>query len=618
MQLRVFVGAHVIGRFGSVVHLTRAAIARYIFQMRWLLCAFACGFSLNMAAPRALSAQGRSTDSLPPTKTSCKTWLYLQGPGGIPADSVYNKCALERAPFLLDPAGFTRFPASEGGLNALLVVVVDTTYRVNLELTRAASAPLPKAFDEDIYKTLQRWLVAPGSSRTTRAGRSAFPIMLQVPPRDIPRPALVKWTHMRSRSDAPDTMRGTWVAAAPETPMSDAQVDGIYVATIRDLVDSRVVIDATVHRYCVAFPSSDSVRAQRLNDQLRDIVELHDRAATTRNATTPNATSRNASRTRPSFSCTPGDSARRIVLGPAVRSEDNRISLSVSGDFLQLYPREIYGRTWRAWRGECTAPVPPTGAQVMHCNVENVYDRAEQDASERAKTTAQYTVKPAGGDSIRIRVIALGVDRARTDTMFATMPFPPRLADHALVASEPTCEGRQAFSAQSLRGRYLFFSRDMQGFVSMQRVRTDSAPRRFVETTECAATAARSPLTAFVLGDVGTQDVAPITTCYFGCAEPLVVDPLRHMLAEHAVLTFKPANLRQEQGQYDFSLRIDVDRAPEGLSPMAAFYFNRAWRVAYVAEPFGVNAWILGLGSDTGGGKNAPADQEVRIYFFRR
>lgn len=440
MQVKVFVGAQVIGGFGSVVHLTRAAIACYIFRMRLFLCAFAFGFSLNMAAPRALSAQGRSTDSVPPAKTSCKTWLYLEGPGGTLADSVYNKCALERPPFLLDPPGFTRFPASEGGLNALLVVVVDTTYSVNLELTRAASAPLPKAFDEDIYKTLQRWRVVPGSSRTRRAGRSALPIMLQVPPRDIPRPALVKWTHIRSRSDAPDTMRGTWVTAAPETPMSDAQVDGIYVATIRDLVDTRVVVDATVHRYCVAFPPSDSIRARRLNDQLRDIVELHDGPATTRNATTPTATSRT------SFSCSAGDSARRIVLGPAVRSEDNRVSLSVNGDFLPLYPRAIYGRTWRAWRGECTAPVPPTGAQVMHCNVENVYGQAEQDASDRAKTTAQYIVKPAGGDSIRIRVIALGVDRARTDTMFATMPLPPRLADHALVASEPTCQGRQAFS----------------------------------------------------------------------------------------------------------------------------------------------------------------------------
>lgn len=585
------------------MHLTHLAQPCYTLTMRQVFLAVLCTASLNLATPHALRAQGGGGGSVSPDKAPCSVWLHLDGTSGAPRDSVYNRCALDSAPFMFDSPGFTRLPPGVGSLNASLVLVVDPNFRINLELTRRASAPLPAAFDDGIYKTVERWHIAAGQKGRYEV-RSAFPIVLYVSPRAIPMPALVKWRHIRSRSDDPDTMRGTWVAAAPDAPMSDAQIDGIYLATIRALADSHVVLAGTAHRYCAVFPPGDSLRARRLSNQLRNIIK---------------SGSTNAARARTSFACSPGDSARQIVLGTAVRSEDNKVSLAVSGDFLQLYPRGILGRTWRAWRGECSAPVPATGAQVMHCNVEHVSTGTEEAAADSEKTRPQYVVKPAGGDSIRVRVIALGEGKWQTDTMFVTMALPPRIADHALIDSVSVCEGRQAFSATSARGRYMLYAEDVNRRFTVLRVRTDSAPRRYYGTTECLTpTASRSPLTAFVLGDVGTRDSTPFTTCFFGCTERHTIDPARHTLAEHAALTYRAANLRDEGGQYNFALRIDVDRAPEGLTPLAVFYFDRSWRSASVLRPFGVNAWVGGLGSDTGGGKNAPADQEVRIYFFRK
>lgn len=366
-----------------------------------------------------------------------------------------------------------------------------------------------------------------------------------------------------------------------------------------------------------------------LDGQMRDIVDARNANASRAGAITlntprasvgsGNATRGAPERTRTSFACNPGDSARRIVLGQATRTEDNVVAVPVNGDFLQLYPRMIIGRTWRAWRGQCSAPVPVTGAQTMQCDVENVTDAAAHDIAEREKLSAQYVVAPAGGDSIRFRVIALGEGKWQTDTMFGTAPPPPRLIDRALVDSGAVCQGRQAFSPQSVAGRHVLVSGNMQGFITMLRVTSDTAPRRYAGTTECPiATMPRAPFTAFVLGDVGSQSAQPITLCYIGCTERHTVDPARHMLSERAALTFRPANLREDNGQYEFELRIDVDSAPAGLTPLVVFYFDRRWRTAHVPRSFGVNAWVLRIGTDTGGGRNSPADAEVRVYFLRR
>ncbi|MEP6833423.1 MAG: hypothetical protein ABJB74_08510 [Gemmatimonas sp.] len=221
------------------------------------------------------------------------------------------------------------------------MLVVDANGKVNPELTRKASPTLPPAFDDGVYKLLQGWSLLPGM-HADQPVRSALPIVLQVPTRIMPMPALVKWSYLRNRSGIADTLRGTWVTAAPEAPMSEAQTDGIYVATVRELVRTHVGIGSERHTYCIAFPAGDSLRARRLNGQLRNIVSA-----------------------RTSYECNPSDSTRRIVLAQAIRTEDNQVSVTVSGDYLPFFPRSTLGRTWRAWRGQCSAPVPANDSAKM-------------------------------------------------------------------------------------------------------------------------------------------------------------------------------------------------------------------------------------------------------------
>lgn len=190
-------------------HLTHLAQPCYTLTMRQVFLAVLCAACLSLATPRELRPQGGGGESVPPNKGPCSVWLHLDGTRGAPRDSVYNRCALDSAPFMFGSPGFTRLPPGAGSLNTSLVLVVDTNFRINLGLTRKASAPLPAAFHDGIYKTLERWQIAPARKGRYEV-RSAFPIVLQVSPRVIPMPALVKWIHIRSRSDAPDTMRGTW------------------------------------------------------------------------------------------------------------------------------------------------------------------------------------------------------------------------------------------------------------------------------------------------------------------------------------------------------------------------------------------------------------------------
>lgn len=564
----------------------------------------ACVLALAFT-PRLGAQQPGVFDSIRTPHGTCRVWVGIPG-GTSHEDRSYARCALDRAPVLLSegtlPQPWTGSPG-----NGRFTVVVDVDGTVNRDLTRAWLLGMDSVAYRYTLEGIRRWRFRPGM-RGGVAVRSGFVLHVESEVRNDTVPADLRWTY-REVPSGEDTLRGRWVPrpAAP-SPLTEAQFDSLHTAVFRRLVHMRVVAPWLEHRYClVPGEGVDGESATRVLRALERLIPSRDYHGA--------FTGHGGGIAGPGCERTPG--LLRVFVPRAHRTEDDRVVLSPSGDYLADWPPGFRGATYPSWSSRCVANVPADAPAQVHCDIRPQYTRAPDGTRAWERGPAPEWYRP--GDSIRVTVIARMSEAFQTDTMRTVVHDLRRFGRSAVLDDGVACaSGWSAFTAQDSAVLYVVKG-DLEGrsSLSVTRVRHRPPPPR-PRNAECTGSAEDSLLAMFILGDVGDPIRAPVTFCIGDplCTRQYELDPARHTVAERAHLRFRLADLREHTRVGDqLRFRILVDPVPEGLTPLILVrHGDRPPASVLIARRVELGAWDFDVTYDSG----IPPDSDVAIYLAAR
>lgn len=548
-------------------------------------------------------------DSIDTPHGRCGLWAAIPGGGDLRRDAAYNRCALDRAPTLLD--GVPMPPAPRyGAAIGQFTIIVNPDGTVDPRLTRAWTSGTDTVFHRQALETIRRWRFEPGLRGGTPV-RSGFMLHIKSGPRNDTLPSRLEWTYRRGLEE--DTLFGTWTTEAPLPPFAPEQVDSIYMAMLRRLVKMKVIVPDVLDRRCLVLESGDSAAHARLTWRAYGVLYSSDVYSSDL-------------RSHPSalapYGCERSTDAARIVLPRVHRTENGRVVLYPSGDWLPDWPPGFEGRTYRAWSARCVADVPDHGEVSIDCFI--MPSLSQRDLGrwerERERKAAAAETDVADIDSLLVTVVAMTRGAYQTDTLHAVLRSLPRLSMAAVRDSVQPCGGWAAYSPQKGSELYVLQGSPSDMELRIVEVRHGPAPRDERTSLLCdPQEPRRADFVAFLLGDLGDRARAPITLCFSNglrCSTSYVLDPNRHTLAERSHLAFRLSDLREDTRVGDqLVFRIYTDPVPPDLLPLIVFRVNGRWRMwATIPRKVAPDAWEY----DTIWGEGYPPDTEVRLYLIER
>ena len=536
--------------------------------------------SLLALSARAGGAQRSVFDSITTRHGRCAVQVFIAGFSG-PADSAYNRCAIDSGPTLRPGARMPDAPFAGPSANAAWTMVVNTDGTVEPALLRLLSSSGDTAFVRGTIETILQWRFEPGV-RQGQPVRSGFTLVVRSDHRNDTLPARMEWTYHQGLNS--DTLRGKWIAEAPLPPFSDVQRDSVHAALLRHLLQTQIVIRDRGEPYCLVMADGDSAAHARLTEIAWRML-----------SSTVSPYRRQLGR----YGCERDPGALRIVMPRLHRTENGRVILHASGDYLPNYPAGYDGRAWRSWRGRCVGYVPAEGSAGVSCGIGPITLPGEwqEYMRGRADTARQSAPRPAN-DSMRLTIMAMTQGAFHADTIRTTVGPIPRLSERAVFDTAPPCPSSwQVHSAQdsanllAIAGELTF-----RGYLHITRATKTALPTPpGTPLPPCPMRRPGGPgyFAAFLLGNVGDRATSPITVCYSSCAKKYVLDPGRHTLAEQPHFILRLADLRPEtRAGGALIYRIQLENGPPDVIPIAVYRSTRGWGYsAWPARPLAPGLW---------------------------
>lgn len=569
--------------------------------MRWLAIASTVLVAGFLTASPGLAQN--PFDSIDTPRGKCRLWAPIPGGSDPRRDAAYDRCALDRAPTLLDGAPMPPAPRCGAALGDF-TVILDPDGTVDPRLTRAWTRGTDTVSHRQALETIRRWRFEPGMRGGTPV-RSGFVLRVASGPRNDTLPSRPEWTYRQGLDE--DTLFGTWTTEAPPPPFPPERVDSIYMAVLRRLVRMKVIVPGPLERYCLVLESGDSATHARCTSRAYGVLYPSDL--------------RHPPAALAPYGCERSTDAARIVLPRVHRTENDRVVLYPSGDRLPDWPPGFEGRTYRAWSAHCVGDVPDHGEVSIDCFVTPTLSQRDLGRREREHKAAAVSADVADADSLRVTVIAMARGAYQADTLHVVVRPVPRLNTAAVRDSIHPRGGWSAHSPQE--GSELYVLQGSPSGTELQIVEVEPGPAPHGERTRSSRCGpgglARGDFVAFLLGDVGDRARAPITLCFSdgaACSMSYVLDPDRHTLVERSHLTFRLSDLREDRRRGEqLVFRICTDPAPPGPMPLALVRANGRWQArAWIPRRVGPDAWEYGAIWEGG----YPPGTGVRLYLIAR
>jgi len=548
-------------------------------------------------APALLGQAG--FDSLRTPTGWCHVWQMPPGESEFPRDASYSRCALDQPPLLRDAPPipqpvFGRYAAES------FLVVVNPDGTANQDLTRDYTMSEDTVFHRRALETLRRWRFRPGI-RKGKAVRSAFELRIESDERDDTRPSRLEWHYTTGAGADPDKLIGTWVAEPALPTFSAERVDSIHAAVIHQLVRMRVLQPGDGRRYCLIMPGRDSA--------------AHEHMVALARRTNPSLASRAA---LASGGCERVPGILRVALPDGHRTENGRMVVNVSGDYLPHWPSGLDGRPWRSWQARCVAQVPEQQGESVATSCDVVPGEQPDEMREWTGRWDRAARREPGGsnktDSLHVTLYVTTQGAYLTDTLRAIVPELPRLDQHAIVDRNPPCGGWSAHSPNAAGDLYVISGDLDDNDLYITQVQKTPPPDSHGATLQCTPQGAQHEFTTFLLGDVGDRATAPITLCFENCARSYVLDPARHTLAARPQVTFRLADLRPDTRLgAQLLFRIAIDQAPSNLLPLIVVKSGEGLpSLVWIAKAVDPGTWDHRVFS------TYPPDAEVHLYLIAR
>jgi hypothetical protein len=319
--------------------------------------------------------------------------------------------------------------------------------------------------------------------------------------------------------------------------------------------------------------------------------------------------------------CERSSNARRLVLPAAHVTEDGRVVMNVSGDYLPHWPAGLDGRPWSAWSARCIARLSEERATALECEASPVMKQEESAAWSDASYGRRWFFdgltrhgRPRHPDSLDVQLRVTTAGAWQVDTLARRVPRPMSIREHAVLDAEPPCGGWSAHSPQDSSVIVV------HGDVESQSLQLTRAGRRAAPTGagsgSCGSQEPRiSRFAAFLLGGVGDSVVAPVSLCYYGRGGCHTLDARRHLVAAAPSVRFRIGDLRADTrmgGPLDLEVR--VDEAPEGVLPIIVMRRGDWPPSAWLGRRQMLDRWDLGVWDV----EALTPETEVLVYLVRR
>ena len=256
----------------------------------------------------------------------CRVWIPIPG-GSNQSDQTYNKCSIAQSPELLAGAPMPPAPflGDFGGGSLIIVVKPDGT--TDPQLTRWSTTSGDSMFIRQAMETFDKWKFKAGI-RDGKKVRSGFELDIWTDTRNDTAASRLEWTYRKGWRVY--SLIGKWYRTASAPPLTTQQSDSVYVAATRRLRRMQVLVSAPQYdnqRRCIVALGSDSVAQSHLASLVRPLLPSSDQAGPT-----------------PPAGCEHSVNDLRLVFPPVVTTENGRVVVAPSGDYLPHYPPGFDGR----------------------------------------------------------------------------------------------------------------------------------------------------------------------------------------------------------------------------------------------------------------------------------
>jgi hypothetical protein len=562
--------------------------------------------SLTLATGHGRLMAQSARDSVLTPHGWCRVWATVPGTGDPARDAAYNRCALDTPPSL--QPGQRMPPPPWGGRygRGTFTVVVSADGTVDPRLTRPWSlGGTDTGFHDRLQETLQSWRFEPGRLHG-EAVRSGFRLYVGTGTRNDTVPSDLEWRYIRG-TDA-DSLIGTWIERPSRLPLSQARQDSVFSAVLRTLRDRGAIVPDYSRLYCLVHPGADEAEHERLSRLAETVIFTDHR--------------------RPymgllPYGCEQRPGRLRIVVPAGHATENDRVVVFPSGDFLASWPAGFEGLPYHAWGGRCVVDAPSGAPARAECSVQpTALPEERRRADEQREARLAWMRRPPSrlpstAESISVTVLVRIRDSFRVDTMRRVVSPLPRVATGAVYEPAPPCGGLGASTPEIGSEITVFVVDPTTRLVSMFQARERVPPAVDAPPPVCGSQELRrTEFIAFLLGDIGDPAQQPVTLCFSSineCALRYTLDPARHTIAEQAVLRFRISELQPAARQGDqLDLRIIVDPPLDDLIPLLVFADRRR---AAIMSRVAHNAWDFTVTRLTPG---LTPDDEILLYLFAR
>jgi hypothetical protein len=564
---------------------------------------FGDGLLLAAALCGALAAGAAHGQQAGGGAEACRKWAPIPG-GSSPADSSYNRCALDAASVLDGAAPMPPAPVTGRVGGGSFTVVVNADGTVDSLLTRPWGTAGDTLFHRQLMEVMRLWRFRPGVLHGAPV-RSGFMLHVSSGTRPDTLPARIAWSY-RPGAEA-DSLVGAWTALAPLPAPPDATADSIYMAVLHRLGEMRVVTPGWSRTYCLVLPHRDAAAT----------ASLRTRAA--RSDGSGNVLGRDPLAPP---GCERDPTTLRLVFPPVHRTEDERYVVMVTGDFLAEWPTGPDGRSYRAWEARCIGLRQSTGEFTAHCSPRPITSVEESRRWAEDQRRGEFWAKrppsrePSDIASLNLTVTMQSGDFT-WDTLQAAVRPLPRLSERALLLADVPCGPWTAHSPSGGDGYRLLFGDPSGSRFSIVEVRRGEPPPGGDAEPRCGAQEPRmAEFTAFLLPEPGASIDAPVMICFHGnggCAWRLVLDPVTHVLAANPHVAFPLDRIPMQNDSRRVHVHLRVSEPADDLLMLVLFLPTRGRPIVMPARRLDIDRWETNM-MLTG----FPGDGEIRVYVMGR